>query len=383
MSLRQDENLSVSTDLTDHATPYLDAVGAAIKQSLQYSGAMRESATAGLISSPLDRRSHLEVLIEDLLAAGGKLIRPRLAFWGFAAASCRHQHSEGSPRCEGLIRLADHHDDLARLGAALELLHVFGLLQDDVMDEAALRRGQQTAHHMLADQVRRSPLRDDGQRFGESVATLAADLAFALAQRHLRGMPTVVLDVWDDAVLELVQGQRLDVVFATEGRFDGPSTRRVAQAKSGAYTVMRPLELGAVLASPGQPPPWLTRYGSHVGQAFALADDILGVWGEPGVTGKPVGDDISQKKPTTVLGIADQMLNGTVADLLGGNRRRPSTVEVEALMSRMDSAGVREACEREISRHLQQASEAAELSPCPTTRNALGEIAHRLAYRQT
>lgn len=354
-----------------------------IEAALARSGAAQREATRGLPSSSLEAATRLERIIDDLVRAGGKFIRPRVVQLGFLARVTSGEWT-GDPDA---IDAATHRD-LAHLAAAVELLHVFGLLQDDVMDEAATRRGRPTAH---VDVARRVGL-DEGaaatpagggraQRFGESIAVLAGDLAFALAQQQVRGLPEQVLAAWDALVVELVHGQRLDVVFAEEGRFDAASTRRVAERKSAAYTITRPLELGAILADPEQPcPEWLSRYGVHVGEAFALADDILGVWGEPQVTGKPVGDDIAQRKPTIVLGLAEQHLDGQVSATLAADRT-PSEEEVRALVAAMNAAGVRRIAEAELDHHVTEALAALGDHTHPRIRAALTGLARSVARR--
>ncbi len=362
---------------------FVPAVLETIDAALARSAAAQREATAGLPASSLEAATRLERIIGDLVRAGGKFIRPRVVQLGFLARVT----SEG---WSGDLDHVDEatHRDLAHLAAAVELLHVFGLLQDDVMDEAATRRGRPTAHVDVARRVgldAAAAATPEGggraRRFGESVAVLAGDLSFALAQQQVRGLPAPVLAAWDALVVELVHGQRLDVVFAEEGRFDAASTRRVAERKSAAYTITRPLELGAILASPDEPcPGWLSRYGAHVGEAFALSDDILGVWGEPRVTGKPVGDDIAQRKPTIVLGIAEQLLDGLVSATLAGDRT-PDEADVRALVAAMDTAGVRRIAEEELDRHTEEALAALGDHTHPRVRSALTGLAHAVARR--
>ena len=358
-----------------------------IEVALARSGAAQREATRGLPRSSLEAATRLERIIDDLVRAGGKFIRPRVVQLGFLARVTSAEWSgDDLAGLDGVD--AATHRDLAHLAAAVELLHVFGLLQDDVMDEAVTRRGHPTAHVDVARRVGLDPRAaatpaggGRAQRFGESIAVLAGDLAFALAQQQVRGLPDPVLLAWDALVVELVHGQRLDVVFAEEGRFDAASTRRVAERKSAAYTITRPLELGAILAAPHRPcPDWLSRYGTHVGEAFALADDILGVWGEPHVTGKPVGDDIAQRKPTIVLGLAEQHLDGLVSATLAGDRP-PSEAEIRDLLAAMDAAGVRRIAEAELDHHVDQALAALGDHPHPRVRAALVGLARSVARR--
>ncbi len=362
-------------------TTYLHRVRAALTAATRHSADVREATTSGLPESDLDRAGRLEALVDDLVASGGKMIRPQAVYLGHAAVAAEG-HPASCPCSAASTAQATPPDDLVRLGSALELLHVFGLLQDDVMDEADTRRGTPTAHRVLRRRHRRAGLCGDGARFGESLAILAGDLAFALAQRQVRGLPSTVTDAWDHAVVELVQGQRLDLLYAVQGRYDAATTERVAMAKSGAYSVVRPLELGALLARPQAPPPaWLTRFGNRVGQAFALADDILGIWGDPRLTGKPVGDDITARKPSTVLGIADVVLDGRVGELLRPDGPTPTPGQVGELMTLMRWHGVFEEATRRLHAHLDAAHAELEHVPCPPVHAELSRFAHRLATR--
>lgn len=355
--------------LTDAAS-FLDAVQARVAESLAFAADAGGVVTAGLPSSALVEASSLETLVRDLLAAGGKLVRPRLVRLGYLAArECTNPDDDPATT-----------DAVVRVAAAFELLHLFGLLQDDVMDASDTRRGAPTAHR----QVRAAAAQPDGPdaaRLGDSVAVLAGDLAFALANRLVRALPEHVADAWDAAVVELVTGQRLDLVFAAEARLDEVSTRRVAHAKSGAYTVQRPLEIGALLAGESAPPAWLSRFGAALGEAFALADDIIGLWGEPAVTGKPAGEDLRERKPTTVLGLADSALDGELTRRLAPGREPLDEAETHAWLQRLDAAGVRaQAVARIADRHA-DALDALAALPQGAVRDELTRFADELAVR--
>lgn len=367
---------------------YLRDVRDALCDAVRHAAESRNTVVAAVAASALERATRLEDAVAGLAAGGGKLVRPRLVFLGYLATALTDRdcaidavgrHAAIAARCP----------DLIRLGCALELLHVFGLLQDDVMDESDTRRGTASAHRAFAaahETARpgpgpgRSPA---AARFGESCAVLAGDLAFALAQRQIRTLPAPVGDAWDDMVLELVQGQRLDLVFAADGRFDQAGAGAVARAKTGGYSVARPLLLGALLARPNAAPPdWLRVFGDEVGDAFALADDLLGVFGDPAVTGKPIADDIRAGKSTTVLAIADELLPDGLADRLGPSRPTPTQDQIVRLRDDMTSHGVRAEAQRRLRAHVDRAEEALRELTCAPVRTELLSVAHCLARRQ-
>src|SRR2546429_9773412 len=99
-------------------------------------------------------------------------------------------------------------------------------------------------------------------------------------------------------------GQALDLIGRAQARRDRPMARRIACYKSGKYTIERPLHLGAALVGRlGDLAGPLSGYGLPLGEAFQMRDDILGTFGDPAVTGKPVGEDLREGKPTPLLAI--------------------------------------------------------------------------------
>ena len=242
-------------------------------------------------------------LIRELLGSyvsGGKYIRPTFAYLGWLCG-------------------ADESDAALRAAASTELLHAFALIQDDVMDRSALRRGRATAHARLADWHGSRALAGDERHFGESAAILLSDLLLVWAERMLResGLSADALSrawpVYDTLRGELAVGQLADLVYDARHLPPMEAVLEMSRRKSGNYTVRRPLELGAALAGCGQQVrDGLGRYGSLVGEAFQLRDDLLGVFGQPWVTGKPNGGDLREHKATSVVTLAAE-LAGPVA----------------------------------------------------------------------
>ena len=201
-----------------------------------------------------------------------------------------------------------------RAAASLELLHTFALLQDDVMDGSTLRRGRASAHVQFADWHRGRGLSGSADRFGESAAVLLGDLCLVWAEQMMRGSgldDSALSRAWpryDAMRSELAVGQFADLVNDVGGLPTLDEVLEVARRKSGNYTVRRPLEIGAAMAGCGDP--MLTRlgaYGDAVGEAFQLRDDVLGIFGSPAVTGKPVGADLTEHKATSVVVAAHRM----------------------------------------------------------------------------
>ena len=204
----------------------------------------------------------------------------------------------------------------AALGAAasLELLHAFALLQDDVMDGSASRRGRPAAHIQFARWHRDRGLSGSAGKFGESAAILLGDLCLIWAEQMLResGVDRRALrSAWpryDAMRTELAVGQFADLAGDVRDLPPLEAVLDVARRKSGNYTVRRPLEIGAAMAGcDDRTVSKLGRYGTAVGEAFQLRDDVLGVFGSASTTGKPSGGDLIEHKPTSLVMAAHQL----------------------------------------------------------------------------
>lgn len=301
-------------------------------------------------------------------ARGGKRVRPEMVFWGWVAA--------GSP--------AASHEQVIGLGAALELLHVFALIHDDVMDCSELRRGRPAVHtRAMAAHVALGG-HGDADAFGNHIAILAGDLVHSEADALVAPLPAAVRALWREMMVELVLGQRQDLTGAALGRRDLQQALEVARLKTGSYTVQRPLQMGAVLA--GADPTVvdaLVRFGWHAGEAFGLRDDVLGVWGDPASTGKSDEDDLCAGKATVLLALAADHLSPQGRALLDrAGTEALSHDDVGRLRAEMDACGVRERVEEMIASEAASARSAldAPLLPEPA-RHGLTAILDRLAWR--
>ncbi|MFD4234627.1 polyprenyl synthetase family protein [Streptomyces sp. NPDC058542] len=231
--------------------------------------------------------------VADFTLDGGKRTRPRLLWWGMRAC--------GAAETEAALRL----------GVALELIQTCALIHDDVMDRSRLRRGRPAMHIGLADRAGLSPDDERGSTFGASAALLAGDLALAWADDTLAETPMPdpvrrrVGSLWRSMRTEMVAGQYLDLRGQVAGRPSASQALHTSCLKSALYSVERPVAIGAALADAGErTTAALCTAGRYAGIAFQLRDDLLGVFGEPGVTGKPSGDDIREGKPTYLLAVA-------------------------------------------------------------------------------
>jgi geranylgeranyl diphosphate synthase type I len=345
------------------ATPSIDSVALDVEAHL---GMVLErererwSVVDGRLAEPID-------LLADYVLAGGKRLRPVFCCYGFLGAG-------GNPDARDWLDVA----------AGLELLHAFALLHDDVMDGSALRRGRPALHRRLEEDHQRAGWRGEPRRFGEGMAVLLGDLAFTCADRLVRRAGSDVGAVWDELRIELMMGQYLDVAGCSRGSLPTEQALLVARYKSGAYSVERPLHLGAAHAGgtlaliDGY-----TAFGRPLGEAFQLRDDLLGVFGDEASTGKPSGEDLREGKPTVLLALARRLAGPHGSPLLA----RIGAVdladdEIDRLRHLLVDCGASAGVERMIAERHARALDALQVMDLPTAVDVrLRELAARAVWR--
>ena len=229
--------------------------------------------------------------------SGGKRFRAAFCSWGFRAV-CADVPDEAA---------------LVRAAAALEILHASALVHDDYMDASDTRRGRPATHKAFESLHRERGWSGDPRQYGAAAAILLGDLLLSWADELLRrcGLADDVvrdaLSFFDITRSEVIAGQFLDVSVQARGESDVEQAMRVLRYKSAKYSIERPLHVGAALA--GADPAMLralSGFGLPLGEAFQLRDDLLGVYGDPDVTGKPAGDDLTEGKRTVLVALAEQ-----------------------------------------------------------------------------
>lgn len=242
----------------------------------------------------------LTAALEEFVLRGGKRLRPAFAYWGWrAVAPAAGDHIE-----PGILKLF----------SALELLHACALVHDDVIDASATRRGLPTVHRLFADAHRDRSWHGSSEQFGLSAAILLGDLALVWADDVVASADLSVdahrrvQRVWADIRTEVLGGQYLDIVAESSGAESVASAMTVNTYKTASYTVSRPLQLGAAAAADRPDVQDIFHeVGTDLGVAFQLRDDVLGVYGDPAVTGKPSGDDLRSGKRTVLLAEAVEL----------------------------------------------------------------------------
>lgn len=303
----------------------------------------------------------------DLVLIGGKRLRPAFFHWAHVGAG-------GEPFAPEAVNAA----------AAIEMLHAFALAHDDIMDASASRRGNPTVHVRFAELHRQEGWQGDADRWGEAVAILVGDLAHVCADHLLAETSPEIAKIWDELRLEVNVGQYLDVLAAAKGEADEATARRILEYKTGRYSVQRPLHLGAAVAGRHAAlEAQLTAYGRPVGVAFQQRDDILGAFGDSEITGKPVGDDLREGKPTPLLATARRLATPAQGAVLArAGDLEMSEDELRDLQDAMLATGAVDVIEAEIAQLTAEAMAALDgMDLAGGAGDALRDLAHFVAYR--
>ena len=313
--------------------------------------------------------------ISRLVGAGGKRLRPAFCFLGFI----------GAGGDENSAKLVDAQ-------AALELLHASALLHDDVIDGSQTRRGEPTSHARYTKTHKDNSWASDARRFGEGAAVLIGDLAFVYADQLIDVANNDVAKIWNEMRVELNIGQYLDLLGSAQRERRLVKAERVSRYKSGKYTIERPLHLGATLAAPAlisKLLPALSKYGLPLGDAFQMRDDVLGAFdfadSDKSLTGKPVGDDLREGKPTPLLAMAFERANSAqrkVLDLVGSVDI--SDQDVSNIQDVIKQTGALVALEAKISALTAEAIAGVKQAPITqSARDSLIELAEFISQRTT
>ena len=258
--------------------------------------------------------------------------------------------------------------------SAVELIHNFSLVHDDIEDQSATRRGRPT---MWA-------------RWGVAQALNTGDALFALARLSLHrllgiGLPApavlAVQERLDRACFSLTQGQHLDIAFETRDEVHQPAYLEMVEGKTAALLSAAP-SIGASVAGAALPRvEQMERFGRHLGLAFQMQDDILGIWGDPAVTGKPSGDDLVCRKKTlpTLLGLER---SDVFRGLWGSADREPDGLA--AMRLELESCGALQATQAAAADHTALALGAlVKANPAEPAATLLESLSRQMLGRQS
>lgn len=351
----------------------LDRLRTAVSDALDVFLTEKRAVLAGMDAS-------LVPVIEEVaaVAEGGKRLRPAFAYWGWRAVSSAHAEDDAA---------------VLRAVAALEFVHGSALVHDDVMDAATTRRGRPATHIGFADRHRSGGLTGSAELFGTGAAILVGDLALVWSDELLRrsGISADALararPVWDAMRTEVTAGQYLDLLRAAGGLPGPEGALKVARYKSAGYTVQRPLHLGAAIADAG--PEVVEAYTDvalPLGEAFQLRDDVLGVFGDPDVTGKSADEDLREGKQTLLVALTETGTDDAGRELLSRvlGDQGAGADELDAVRDLMRATGALDAVEDRITRQTAAARQAISEAPVlDEARAALDALAVAATSRTT
>jgi geranylgeranyl diphosphate synthase type II len=275
--------------------------------------------------------SHLYEPIRYLIDLGGKRIRPLLTLMG-ATTFDENAYQKAIPAA-----------------LAIEFFHNFSLMHDDIMDQAPLRRGQPTVH----------------QKWSLSTGILSGDILLIMAYQQLCKSPTQVLpqvlEVYNQMATEVCEGQQLDMDFETMDTVQTDAYLHMIKLKTSVL-LGASLQLGAIIAGAStEDQEAIYTFGTDVGMAFQLQDDLLDTYGNPTTFGKQVGGDILSNKKTFLylhaLEAADQVDKAELLDWFSRKTFDPSQ-KVSAVKQIYDRYKVQEATELLKNKYIQQAYDA-------------------------
>ncbi len=338
------------------------------------SQSFREAISAELTAFLAEQATVLESMGPELvpvqlmasqLMCGGKRLRPAFCVWGYVAAAGRPDEIE--------LR------SLLTAAASLDVLHGSALIHDDVMDASDLRRGRPAAHRQFEALHANAGWLGDSESFGKAGAIILGDLLvmWSAQMLHAAGLDRTALEralpIVEAMRTEVTCGQYLDIVAqahplrqrapaidsvrpSIELALDDAS--RVVEYKAARYTVQRPAQIGAALGGGDDELYYaLGAYGSPLGRAFQFRDDLLGVFGDPQLTGKPSGDDLREGKRTVLIAHAyahaDEAGQKLLLERLGDPNLTPDGVA--DLQRVIVETGAREAVETMITEGYERA----------------------------
>ncbi len=273
--------------------------------------------------------------LRDFVLRGGKRTRPAFAWTGWLGAG----GDPTGPEAPAVLQAC----------SALELVQACALVHDDIIDSSRTRRGFPTVHVDFERRHRDRGWGGDSAHFGTSVAILIGDLALAWADDMVAAARldpaayTRFAPVWAGMRTEVMGGQLLDIHGEAGADDSVEAALRINRYKTAAYTIERPLHLGAALADAD--PDLIAAYrefGTDIGIAFQLRDDLLGVFGDPAVTGKPSGDDLREGKRTVLIAEAlrhadadDPAAAKLLRASLGTNLSADEVIDLRALITEL------------------------------------------------
>jgi geranylgeranyl diphosphate synthase type I len=287
------------------------------------------------------------------------------------------------------------------IAASLEMFHAAALVHDDLLDQSDTRRGAPSVHKRFEKLHTDSNWAGSPERYGVAGSVLVGDLMLGWSSEifgtALLKAPSSEVEAscrheFSKMRVEVMAGQYLDIVeenaAITRPVEDAVGrANRVILYKSAKYSIEAPLLIGAAFAGADESTlKAISNFGIPLGMAFQLRDDVLGVFGDPKVTGKPAGDDLREGKRTVLVGYTRQSLSNSVGRLFDEmlSSRELTDEQVGFLQQTIIGSGALEKVERTISELAEQAMNNLESLAIESTAKAnLKSLAEKVINRQS
>ncbi len=283
----------------------------------------------------------------SILTRGGKRIRGALTMIGYEMCGGTDQHM------------------IIQAARAIEMVHAYILIVDDIQDRSLTRRGGPSAHAMLADYHRKKQLADDPEHFGLAIALTAGLSGMHAAHMVLANLAVdedlslKVISILNRTMLVTAHGQTTDVANEMSANVNEADVDKVMEWKTATYTFLNPLHVGMVLAGADcDRTDAITDYAMNAGRAFQITDDILGVFGSEFESGKSPLDDIREGKRTLLTVYALKRANNADKNFLVqmlGNKQL-TQMEFERCKDILIKSGALDYAKTKAEKHIQLAS---------------------------
>ncbi len=309
--------------------------------------------------------------------SGGKRFRARFCYWGWQSVSDAPAHHDTA----GNASLSD----VVSVASSLEIFHAAALIHDDIIDNSDTRRGAPSAHRRFERLHEDGGWDGDPEAYGRAAATLLGDLLLGWSDELLdealdscsRPIARTARAEFNRMRTEVTAGQYLDILEERAWRSHSEDSQlsraqQVLIYKSAKYSVESPLALGGLLAGATEAQlSSLRAFGLPLGVAFQLRDDLLGVFGDTSVTGKPSGDDLREGKRTVLIALTRAAIPAPARRILDELLGDPGLTDdqVASLQATIRDSGAVDQLEAMIENNVSRAVAAldsAPLSPAAT-----------------
>jgi len=312
---------------------------------------------------------------KEIVLAGGKRIR--------GALLCQAYFGAGGKEKNKILKIA----------AAIEMVHLFLLVHDDVIDRGNLRHGKKTLHRLLAEKKAAEASIEASIHYGDSVAIIVGEMLYAIANKTMAesGFKSDILvrtlSSLQSIVATTIIGQSQDLEISYKNNATEKKVLSMYENKTARYTIEGPLHLGAILAGCNDQKKLnsLSRYAIPLGIAFQIQDDILGIFGDEKKIGKSAASDIEEGKQSLLVVKARQWASPGQKKSFNAifGKKRLSQKEINIFKSILKSTGAYDYVKDLAGKYLQAGKkEIKKIALLPKTKEFLLGLAEYLEGRE-